>query len=420
MINKKSLQEVEQAKFTKYFSKPLYESYCFYQIPFVLEYLFSGISPIKFPQDILGSFQGPIDQVILILLDAFGWRFFEKYKSQIPELQKIEENWIVSKLTSMFPSTTTAHMSCLHSGLDASQTGLYEWFLLEPSLNEIIVPLIFSFAGDFKLASLTNINFPPEKLFFQKNIYEGFKKKGITTHAVQPSAIVTSPFSKHFLKEAEVHSYGHLEEAIDTLYLLSKHSSQKQYVYFYYSDIDSMGHKHGPLSASFSEAIEKIFTHLGRFFEHLKKNTAVIITADHGMIEVDPKKTYYLNKKIPNIEKYFTLNSHGKPLAPAGSCRDFFLHLREESFSECLEILRHFLTGIADVYPVQELIKQNIFGNYPPADVFLKKVGNAVILPYPKEAVWWYEKRHFQQNYFGAHGGLTPEEMEIPFFFKVF
>lgn len=419
MINETSIQAVDRAKFSNEFCKPLYGSYSFYQIPYILEYLFSGISPKQFPQDLLGNFQGPIDQVVVILLDAFGWRFFEKYKHQIPELQTIEKNWVVSKMTSMFPSTTTAHMSCLHSGLDASQTGLYEWFILEPFLNEIIVPLIFSFAGDFKLASLETVSFPPEKIFFQKNLYQDFKKKGIHTHAIQPGMITSSPFSKHFLKGAEIHNYDAVEKAIDTIISLAKQPSQKQYLYFYYSDIDSMGHRHGPLSPPFTEAIEKVFIHLRRLFEHLK-NTAVIITADHGMIEVDPKNTYYLNKKIPNIEKYFLLNARGKPLTPAGSCRDFFLHLRKESFNECIEILRHFLHGIADVYPTEDLINRNFFGIDPPSDDFLKRVGNAVILPYPKEAVWWYEKKHFQQNYYGAHGGLTPEEMEIPFLFTVF
>ena len=41
-------------------------------------------------------------------------------------------------------------------------------------------------------------------------------------------------------------------------------------------------------------------------------------------------------------------------------------------------------------------------------------MGNLVVLPYRGEAVWWYAQERFEQKYLGLHGGLTPQEMEIP------
>jgi hypothetical protein len=43
----------------------------------------------------------------------------------------------------------------------------------------------------------------------------------------------------------------------------------------------------------------------------------------------------------------------------------------------------------------------------------LSRLGNLVILPYEQESVWWYEKG-FEQKHYGHHGGLTPQEAEIP------
>jgi hypothetical protein len=37
-----------------------------------------------------------------------------------------------------------------------------------------------------------------------------------------------------------------------------------------------------------------------------------------------------------------------------------------------------------------------------------------VILPYKNETVWWYEEGTFAMHFRGHHGGLGPEEMEIP------
>jgi hypothetical protein len=38
-----------------------------------------------------------------------------------------------------------------------------------------------------------------------------------------------------------------------------------------------------------------------------------------------------------------------------------------------------------------------------------------MILPHRYESVAWYEKGRFEQKHYGHHGGLTREEMLIPF-----
>jgi hypothetical protein len=45
---------------------------------------------------------------------------------------------------------------------------------------------------------------------------------------------------------------------------------------------------------------------------------------------------------------------------------------------------------------------------------FCARAGDLVILPYRYESVWWYEKNKYAQRYYGHHGGLTVQEMEIP------
>ena len=54
------------------------------------------------------------------------------------------------------------------------------------------------------------------------------------------------------------------------------------------------------------------------------------------------------------------------------------------------------------------------FGPGPVAEVFRRRVGNLVVLPYAGESVYWYEKDRFEQKHYGHHGGLTRAEMEIP------
>ena len=143
-------------------------------------------------------------------------------------------------------------------------------------------------------------------------------------------------------------------------------------------------------------------------------NTLFLMTADHGQVEVDPRTTYYLNKQIAGIERYLKTTEKGRPLVPAGSARDMFLHVKEEYMDETVATLREHLAGKAEVYGTAELLAQHFFGQQEPSSTLLSRLGNVAILPYKKETVWWYEEGLFRMPFRGHHGGLTPEEMEIP------
>lgn len=71
------------------------------------------------------------------------------------------------------------------------------------------------------------------------------------------------------------------------------------------------------------------------------------------------------------------------------------------------------LEGKAEVVKTEWLIENGYFGPEISSQ-FRARVGNLVILSHRYESVWWYEKDRFEQRYYGHHGGLTPQEMEIP------
>ena len=100
-------------------------------------------------------------------------------------------------------------------------------------------------------------------------------------------------------------------------------------------------------------------------------------------------------------------------LVPGGSCRDLFLYIKDEMLDEAQQLLAKGLKSKADVIKTDDLIAQGYFGPEISSS-FRGRVGNLVVLAYRYESVWWYEKDKFEQKYYGHHGGLTPQEMEIP------
>ena len=205
------------------------------------------------------------------------------------------------------------------------------------------------------------------------------------------------------------------------LEIVSAPKASPSYLYFYFGDIDGTGHRHGIDSPAFEKSVDGFWTMMEELFwkklPQLQQKVACLVIADHGMTSLDPKKTFYLNKEVPELEKFLKRNRQGELIVPAGSCRDFFLHVDREKIAEAETLLAPKLRGIAEIYRTETLIEQNFFGLQKPSREFLERVGDLVILPYANEAVWWYEKGHFEQRLLAAHGGLTRDEMETIFLF---
>lgn len=391
------------------FVKPNYDSGGFAGLPHSIKSLLGGSQyPLAVP-----GFQKEYDNVILFLIDAFGWRFFEKYASY-PYLDRFTRHGRVAKLTSQFPSTTSGHLTCIHTGLDVGQSGIFEWNYYEPLLDAMIVPLLFSYSGFMERDLLKASEIEPSELYPNHTLYQDLNQLGVHSMAVQHREYTPSTYSDHFFKGADITAYKSLPEALTNLRLALEKATGKNYFFLYYDRIDSISHEYGPNSPQVEAEVDAFLTMMERQFASTKKGkTLFLMTADHGQVEVDPSTTVYLNKGFPGIDKYFRTNQKGELLVPGGSPRDMFLYIKTEMLDEAQAILTKGLEEKADVVRVEELISQGYFGSNV-SKAFRDRAGNLGILPYSHEAVWWYERDKFEQKFYGHHGGLTPQEMEIP------
>lgn len=413
MINHKSLEAVKAASWSSEFCRPLYESYCFSKIAGTILNLL-GKKSDALPQDCW--VKGPYDTVILFLVDGFGWQFLEKNHTKYPFLSRFFRQGIVSKLTSQFPSTTAAHITSLCSGSEVGQTGIYEWFYYEPQLDRVIAPLLYSYAGDKKCGSLQKV-IAPEKILPRETFFQKLQKEGIPSYIFQPKEIAFSTYSNWMFRGAEVAGYDRFSKCLSSLF---PRLEQGGLFYVYFGDVDCESHHHGMDSKQVHQAMDKCFTAMEEFWQQLSKknlNVACVMTADHGMTPIDPATTVFLNREIPALEPLIRKGSDGRPLTPAGSCRDYFLHILPDKLEEAKTLLNKTLENKALICETAQLIQEGFFGSKEVSEAFLKRVGNLVILPYGNNSIWWYEKGRFDQKFYGMHGGLTRPEMETIFLF---
>ncbi len=417
MINRDSIDSLASTSFSSHFKHPNYEGYAFSMIPNTVFNLLTGGKQRALPDAVVGGTYQQHEVVVLFLIDGFGWRFLEKYKDTFSSLKRFDQEGIVSKISSQFPSTTAAHITTICSGLEVGQTGIYEWFQYEPLFDRIIAPLPFCFAGEHTLNTLSKKGVPTQQIFPFTSLYQELKQSGVKSYVVQHEGIVHSSYSQAMHQGAEKVPYRSWEEALKRVVAISEQPhAEPVYVFVYFGDIDAVGHRHGIHSSDFDAIVSSCWNtmeeHYWKPMKQVHRRVATLITADHGMVSVDPKTTVYLNKIYPEILDDVVRNKEGLPLIPAGSCRDFFLHIKKEQLVKVQKKLAELLKGIAEVQFVQDLIDQGFFGALPVSRRLMERIGNLVILPYLNESVWWFEKHRFEQHFFAAHGGLTPDEME--------
>lgn len=416
MINTLSIQALEKNAFGP-FRKPLYDSYCFSRIPATIRTLLTGEKGATLPQDTYVN--DVYDTVLVLFIDSFGWQYFEKYHQKYPFLKRFVENGIASKITSQFPSTTTNHVTCMHTGLTPGECGLYEWFYYEPIVDACICPLHFSFAKDKGYNTLARAGVRPEQLFSFPTIYSDFAKCGIRSIAFQDKDSAKSPYSTLMFEGATVTGHKNFTEGLSRLKREMQNPQGKSYFFFYYGDIDGAGHEFGPDSEQVDAQVEKCFTHLEHFWQELTskpmQKTAAIVIADHGMSPIHPETTWYINNHLPHFEGYIKRNANNELLVPAGSSRDMFLHIVDEKLDKAHKELSDALSGTGIVYKTEDLIKEGLFGTV--TDRFRARAGNLVALPLGENSIWWYLQDQFTTPYRGHHGGLTKAEIETTFLF---
>ena len=415
MINTKSIKAVDASKY-KEFTIPLYDSYCFSNIFGSVKHLFNIPSDKRLPDDTLGNCKVAPNKIVFFLVDAFGWCFYDKYKKHSNFLRKIEEDGVVSKLTSQFPSTTTAHVTTALTGETVYEHGLYEWFYYEPEVDDVITAFLFKEARTKGIETLKNRNIDPKSFLPKKSFFKDLLENGVKSTVYQPSFINDSTYSTTMCKDATVKGYDEYEDLFESLSNDLTNNNDKEYFYVYLHEIDSVAHEKGNSSEEFKEAVERFLKQLDAFYEKGEESftdTIVMISADHGQVDTDLGTKHYLNKMIPNIETYLMKNKNNELMSPAGYCRDLFLHVKEDHLLTVKKIVEKELQNLVYVYTFDELKEKGFFGH--PSKRMRERCGNLILLPKDNNHIWWYEEGIFELSLIGVHGGASKNEMEIPF-----
>jgi predicted AlkP superfamily pyrophosphatase or phosphodiesterase len=190
---------------------------------------------------------------------------------------------------------------------------------------------------------------------------------------------------------------------------IEAHPRQRQYIWVYWSEIDTFSHLYGPDDertaeefAGFSAAFERLF--LERLKPRARQDTILILLADHGQIVCQPDP-YYELRNHPNLLRRLHI-------LPTGENRMAYLYIRPGQTEAVREYVERTWPGQFVFMDPGFAVDAGLFGPGEPHPRLLDRLGDAMVLA-RERAFWCWSSK--EDHLYGRHGGLSEDEMLVPF-----
>jgi predicted AlkP superfamily pyrophosphatase or phosphodiesterase len=400
---------------------PCYESYCIAKLPSLVLALLGRPQP---DQPLLEIVQGTLPQrrypskVVLLVIDGFGWHQWLQYAERYDFFHRVTTRGAIAPITSVFPSTTAAALTTLHSGLTPQEHGLPEWWVYFDELDAIAASLPFTPLGARGRDRLLEVGVKPTLLFRGKTVYQALAQAGVSSFTVVRDAYAHSAYSSVVHKGSVTIPFINASDLVVNVRQRIAEISGPAYFYVYWDAVDAIAHTYGPHTEQYHAELTSFLYLLQRELidkipRRIASDVLLMVTADHGHINVAPGGTLYLNR-YPKLVQSLQISHVGLRIPPWGSPRDVFLRVKDDRLPEIAAWLTRRLAGKATVMTSADALQRQLFGVGKPHKRFKARVGNLLILPERDHLIWFEHLKGKKFELRGMHGGLRPDEMLVP------
>jgi len=371
----------------------------------------STLAPPLLPELWVGL-EGQVQRVVLVLLDAVGFLPLcrELRAGRLPFLQRAIEAGRFAPLTSVFPSTTTAALTSLHTGRPPAGHGLLAYLLYLKEFATLVEMIrMRPLLGQ---GNLIDWGLDPETFIPVPGIGRSLAQQGVLAAHFINGPFVNTPLSRIFYRDYDTLSavYSPADLFVQMRQFLTDHPSEKVLLSGYWGSLDTIGHMRGPDVPGWSAEMESLLRGLEDHFWRplppaLHEGTVLVLLADHGQARVDYGRSLFLSEDAAL--------DRGLLLPPAGESRAAFLYTRSGRLDDVRASMDRFADRFATVLSADAL-QAGLFGPQPWHPETPLRVGDLISVA--REPVVIENERDAKRaQIVGRHGGLTPEEMLIPY-----
>lgn len=400
-------------------TNPQYQGDCISNIPKLLKQLLhvqgaSAHSPLG--SHIKKAETKAANKVVLLVLDGFGFRQIAAHQSNL-FLKGLAQKGDLAAITTVYPSQTTNALTTLNTDLTPQEHGLFEYFLYLKEVG-LVNTLKFERVVSRRKVKPVEGDFKPSIMWSGKSIHRTLKEQGIDTYTHINSQNAFIAISNLVFEGSKVVP---ALKTSDLALNLRKNleNTESGYFFVHIETLDTVSHEYGPESEHYAAELEAV-THMlqKELIEKIKpetaKETLLLVTSDHGAVQVNPEETTYLNLNEAPLTWRQT-GKNRKRIFPTGGPRDIFLHIRPEQLQQAKEQLALQVGSKGLVVETKDMVEDGWFGLGEPSKQFLERAGNLMVVPLGQETVWFANPEGRKLSFLGQHGGLSREEMLVPF-----
>jgi len=327
-------------------------------------------------------------RVAVLLVDGLGADLLRAHADLAPTLAALARP--VGDLTAPCPSTTPVSLTTLGTGLPPGSHGVLGFVTAVP--------------GEDRTLNHTRWDDDPDPARWQarRTVFEQAADAGVAVTAVGPYAFARSGLTAAAYRGTRYEgavSPGDLGAQI----CRALAAAPRSLVYGYTAELDLTGHVRGVDSAAWRGQLAVVDRVVEQVLAGLPDDAALLVTADHGMLDVPAATRIDLDESPELAEDIHLL---------AGEPRARYLHVEPGAADDVRDRWRELLGHRAWVGTREEAVATGVFG--PVDDAVAARIGDVVALARGTWALTASRHEPVPSRLAAYHGSLTATELAIP------
>jgi len=356
-----------------------------------------------------------VRQIVVVLADGLGWWQLERFCADgtTPFIARVREragardHAQLLQATTIFPSTTTAALTTMHTATTPQEHGNIAYFTWLDEFEQVTQMLRWGPGSSRRGSYFDDPKLDPMAYTKVPSIHGRLRERGVVPYVIEPELFRNEAMTRMHAREAQYVGYilpSTMGVRLRELIRAREHGTAPSYVYAYWAGIDTASHLYGPMSGE-AKAEATIFDiNLAlAVADRPPGDTLIILTADHGHAFTDPDKIVNV---LDDTELRALLRN---PIA--GEPRLVFLH------TDHPELVRQHLEerfpNVFEIIDRDELIAAGMFGRGDPA-LARRRIGEICALVFGDRGAKIMRVDGQDLRHKGQHGGMSADEMRIP------